>query len=183
MLSNTSVMDNSTPKSKFVSTGFIVVLLVIFVVPYFLMKFATWWPPTWMERRTQREFVFTNIEAAGGWPAFKSECDSLISLARTSRQNQWFPRLHSAEDYQFTLPPSCKIISRLNPWEVDVNASDENVTYVLIRVFGMHRTGGRDTPSYYLVYQALTNSDECVAANIFHRVKPREITNSIFEVY
>ncbi len=146
------------------------------------------WPPPWLERRAQREFVFTNIVAAGGWSTFKSECDSLISQSRKSGQTQWwtppwveFPNSLIGEKF----PASYKAISRLKPVEIDVVVLDNKPGYVTVRVFGFGRTGGHDTPSYYLIYQQVTNSDQCVAADLFSviKLKPRKITDSIFEIY
>jgi len=135
-----------------------------------------------VERRTQREFVFTNIEAQGGWSEFKSECDFLISWSRTNEQHQWFSGFGDKFD---KFPESCKIFPRLKPRDVDVYALGNKPAYVVIYVFGLHRTGGRDTPAYYLVYQQLTNSDECVAEDLFFgiKLKPRKLTDSVFEFY
>jgi len=166
------------------------ILLGLFVICIFLLVTVgdRHWPPPWIERRTQREFVFTNIEATGGWGAFKSECDSLISGSRTSGQSQWltppwvkFPTSLIGDKF----PASYKIISRLKPVEIDVVASDKKPSYVSIRVFGMHRTGGHDTPMYILVYQQVTNSDQCVAADLYDviKLKPKKIADSIFEIY
>jgi len=146
------------------------------------------WPPPWLERRAQREFVFTNIVAAGGWSAFKSECDSLISQSRKSGQSQWFtppwvefPNSLIGDKF----PASYKAISRLKPVEIDVVVLDNKPGYVTVRVFGLGRTGGHETPSYYLIYQQVTNSDQCIAADLFSviKLKPRKITDSIFEIY
>ena len=167
--------------------GLLLGLLIVF-----FFAFATvggrHWPPPWLERRAQREFVFTNIEAEGGWTAFKSECDSLISQSRKSGQSQWFsppwvkfPNSLIGDKF----PASYKTISRLKPVEIDVSASDIKPAYVQIRVFGMHRTGGHDTPMYFLFYQQVTNSNECIAADLFSviKLKPKKITDSIFEIY
>ncbi|HSY19645.1 MAG TPA: hypothetical protein VK815_14985 [Candidatus Acidoferrales bacterium] len=140
------------------------------------------WPPDWVERRTQRAVVFTNIEAHGGWNEFKSECDFLISYSRTNEQSQWFTSLGDKFD---KYPEPCKIFSNLKPRQVDVYAFSNKTPYVVVYVFGMHRTGARDTPAYYLVYQQLTNSDKCVAADLLGTInlKPSKLTDSVFEFY
>jgi len=179
--------DSSTKEKR--SFSFLVwISLGLLVVCFFLFATANnryWqrhWPPNWMERRTQREFVFTNIEAQGGWNEFKSECDFLISWSQTNEQHQWFTGFGDKFD---KFPEPCKIFSRLNPGEVDAYVSGNKPAYVVVYVFGLHRTGGHDTPAYYLVYQQLTNSDECVAGDLFFgsKLTPRKLADSIFEYY
>jgi hypothetical protein len=165
--------------------GFLAVCIFLFVVV--AVTDRRYWPPPWLERRAQREFVFTNVVAAGGWSAFSAECDSLISQSRISGQNQWFMPFGKFPDSLIgnKFPASYKIISRLKPIEVDVVALDNKPAYVSIQVFGLHRTGGHDTPMYLLVYQQAANSDQCVAANLFNviKLKPMKITDSVFEIY
>ena len=167
--------------------GLLLGLLIIFLLVFPAVG-GRHWPPPWLERRAQREFVFTNIEAEGGWTGFKSECDSLISQSRKSGQSQWFsppgvgfPNSLIGDKF----PASYKIISSLKPVEIDIVAADNKPAYVSIQVFGLHRTGGHDTPMYLLVYQQVTNSDGCIAADLFSviKLKPRKITDSIFEIY
>jgi hypothetical protein len=128
-----------------------------------------------LDRRRQREFVFAHVKAMGGWEVFKRECDTLIAESRTNGQHQWSPRWGRA------LPASCKVISDLNPQEVQAVYWDGKPAYVTIKVFGLHATGGRDTPFYYLAYQQLSNSDTCIAP--FHRGVAKKIADSVFEVY
>jgi|ERR1039458_3152037 hypothetical protein len=137
------------------------------------------WHKSWLESRAQRNFVFTNIESAGGWNTFKSECDTLISYTRTSGQGAWFsPRGDK-------LPDSLRMLRSLNPSLVEVSILDNKPAYVQIEVFGMHRTKSRDIPWYYLFYQQDTNYDHGYAGESFAymNLKPRKITNSIFEIY
>ena len=180
-------MADSTINQKR-SHGFLLwIPLALVVVSVFVVRTVSdrHWPPSWMERRTQREFVFTNIEAAGGWTAFKSECDFLISQSRTSGQFQWFMPLGKFPDSLIgdKFPASYKIISRLKPIEVDVVDLGNKPEYVWIRVFGMHRTGGHDTPMYILVYQQGTNVDQCIAPDLFPHSRAKKLANSVFEVY
>jgi len=180
-------MANSTTNQKRPHVILVWISLVLVIVSLFVVRtvFDRHWPPGWMERRTQREFVFTNIEAAGGWSAFKSECDSLISQSRTSGQFQWFMPFGKFPDSLIgdKFPASYKIISKLKPTEVDVACFSNKPAYVTIRVFGMHRTGGHDTPMYFLVYQQVTNTAECVAPNLFPDSRAKKLSDSIFEVY
>ena len=133
------------------------------------------WVADSLDRHRQREFVFAHVKAMGGWEAFKRECDTLIADSRTNGQHQWFPHLGRV------LPASCKVISDLNPQEVQAVYSDGKPPYVTVKVFGLHATGGRGTPFYYLAYQQLSNSDTCIAP--FHRGVAKKIADSVFEVY
>ena len=133
------------------------------------------WVADSLDRHRQREFVFAHVKAMGGWEAFKRECDTLIADSRTNGQHQWFPHLGRV------LPASCKVISDLNPQEVQAVYSDGKPPYVTVKVFGLHATGGRGTPFYYLAYQQLSNSDTCIAP--FQRGVAKKIADSVFEVY
>src|ERR1039458_8114425 len=105
-------------------------LLALASVLFLMGFYAPLLPPAWVERRSQREFVFTNIEAAGGWRAFKKECDTLISQSRTSGHYQWFRHGEA-------LPASCAILCKLHPLEVRVVPQGETPAYVQIEVFFM----------------------------------------------
>jgi hypothetical protein len=138
------------------------------------------WHKSWLESRAQRNFVFTNVESAGGWNTFKSECDALISYTRTSGQGTWLsPRGDK-------LPDSFRMLRTLNPSRVEVSI-DDKPAHVLIKVFGMTRTrtAVRDTPCYFLFYQQDTNYDHGYAGDSFAymNLKPRKIADSIFEIY
>lgn len=174
-------MDNSAPKNFFLKCIFVVVILGVlgFAVMEFSGGRAPW--SVWLERHAQREFVFTNVEAAGGWNTFKSECDSLIRFARASGQYQWSPRRHYTAPS--VMPASCKIIPSLRPQLVEVETPLGEPAYVIIEMFGDHSKGKPPTPYYGLVYQTLTNSDECIPASLFQSAKPRKIIDQVFEMY
>jgi hypothetical protein len=174
-------MDNSAPKNFFLKCIYVVVLLGVlgFAVMEFSGRQAPW--SVWLKHHAQRKFVFTNVEAAGGWNAFKSECVSLISIAKASGQYTWF--LRGSHPWPAELPTSCKIISGLRPHSVEVETPLGGPAYVIIEIFGDHSKGKPPTPYYGLVYQTLTNSDECVAASSFQSSTPRKITDQVFEIY
>ncbi len=139
--------------------------------------FAPFMPPAWVERRAQRKFVFSNVESQGGWPEFKRECDFLIGYSHHAGKSQWFSPMGD------TLPTPCRMLTALKPRQVEVDVWADRPTCVIIQVFGLHSTGGRDTPYYGLVYQQTTNMHRCVAEGLFNRVRPRKLVDSIFEVY
>ncbi len=139
-------MDNSAPKSKFPSTGFIIVLLVIFVVPVFFSWFTTWWPPISVERRSQREQLAERIQAAGGWDAVRRDC---ISFAEQHTNDIYlsYSRLHDTN-----LPPA---ILALKPLSIEYAPQ---YGCVRMRVFGAHRMPAHNSPYFGLEVDTSTNS-------------------------
>ena len=130
------------------------------------------------EPRNQRAVVFNQIEAAGGWGALKTECDSLISQTRTSGQKQW------SSSQGGPLPVSYKIISSLKPYGVYVYAAGDVPDYVHITVISDNFRRGPLTQSYSLIYQQTTNCDRCVEEGKYQQ--PRlyrfnKITDSVYE--
>ena len=151
---------------------------VFAVALFFLGFFSGMLPPAWVERRSQREFTFTQIEAAGGWSAFKAECDSLIKQSRARGGFAWYPQFGDP------LPASYRILPTLNPRHITVIVRTNQPAFVTIQIFGQHRTGGRDTPYYGLFYQHLTNSDESIAASLSDsRLRCKKLTDAVFEQY
>ena len=67
-----------------------------------------WWPPSWVERRGQRQKVLERVEAAGGWSAIQRDCDSLAAQYRDGIF-YWHRFATNA------LPPA---LAALDPWEV-----------------------------------------------------------------
>jgi hypothetical protein len=182
-------MDNPRPKSKFPSAGFIVTLLVAFVVvPYFFGWFLPWWPPPSIERRTQRQAAFERVQSTGGWMALQRDCDALVEHNRDGTFS-WF-----RHDDTNALPST---IAALNPWEVRYyspaalrGSSDETkVSVVHIKIFGLHATGGHSTPYFGLDVVSGTNADSYhphpssggVSGN--HYDTYRKVTDRIYEVY
>jgi len=137
-------MNNSAPKRKFISTGFIVVLLVIFAVSYFLNWFPRWWPPISIERRTQRERLVERVQVAGGWDVVRRDC---ISFAE-QHTNGFYSRWRDTND----LP---KAIVTLKPLMVEYSPQYGCVS---VKMFGIYSTGGHCTPYFGLEIDTSTNS-------------------------
>jgi hypothetical protein len=172
-------MTDSPPAKKSSSHFFVWAAVALFVLVFILPTVFVSWSSRLPEPRAQREYVLTNIEAGGGWDAFKTECDLLISQTRASGQHQ------SSSVSVSPSPTSCKIISSLKPRGVYVYAVGNMPDYVSIWFWGGKR-GGPLTQSYSLIYQQLTNSDRCIAADSFQQpnlVRFNRITNSVFEAY
>lgn len=154
---------------------FLGVFAVVLVLVGF---FSRQLPPAWVERRSQREFAFTKIEAAGGWSAFKAECDSLISQSQARGGLHWYPKFGDP------LPASCRILPTLNPRQITVIVETNKPAFVTIQIFGARSTGGRGTPYYGLFYQQFTNSDESIATHLSNsRLRFKRLTDSVFEQY
>lgn len=95
------------------------------------------------QRTEQRKIVQERVKKAGGWAALRRECESL-----TNSTNYYFWHYQwdasGKVDYS-ALPPS---LATLEPHEITLDPSATNV--VQIELFGLHRTGGTDTPYYGL---------------------------------
>ena len=96
------------------------------------------------EQQQQRETVAKRVQSIGGWDSLHRQCDLL--LRNTPFSNDYWSRNGSI------LPAS---IAVLRPQEVRVYpvyaAPSDPPRVVEIRFYGMHRTGGHDTP-YYAVW-------------------------------
>ena len=107
------------------------------------------WPPTFVERHTQRKKVVERVQAAGGWEKLKRDC---ILLTQT---NDWVNWYHRSTNNSVPLPPS---LAALQPQQVHFvtprllgeNSEEERIPIVRIKVFGMHSTGGHSTPYFGL---------------------------------
>jgi len=153
-------------------------IFLFFILPSIVIS----WSSRLVEPRTQREIVFTNIMAEGGWSGFKTECDSLISQARKSGQpwGNFFPVSYT----------NCRTISKLNPGSVYVcvfkNGEKPDLVDMTIFSGGPKATGKPLKQCYGLSYQQLTNSDRCFAADLFQQpglFRFNKVSDSIFEFY
>jgi hypothetical protein len=169
-------MDNSTPKSKCPSTGFIVVLLVIFVVPALFARFLTWWPPIPLERHSQREKLAERVQAAGGWDAIRRDSVSFAEQHTNGFYSKW---------HDTNLPPA---ILLLRPVLVEY---DPQYGCVSIKVFGIYSTGGHATPYLGLEIDTFTNSasykhgtgyDNGGVIGNYHSVA-KQVAEGIYEIY
>ena len=146
------------------------------------------WPPRSVERREQRAKVVERIKAVGGWPALQKDCDL---LAERYQDSQFFWYRHFNTN---VLPHS---IAALHPWEVRFYSpkvlrgfkDEPQVPVVHIKVFGLHRTGGRAIPYFGLEVVCATNAEGYrpqparggVSGN--HYDTYNKVTDTIYEVY
>jgi len=123
----------------------LVILACCFLLPYY---YSVYWPPTWMERRTQRQHILERVQSAGGWGALKRDCDALADKFKDSETDYHWMRPDTN-----ALPPA---IAALNPRSVDFFSRKRlpqfgvqgmsffgSNTVVRIEIFGGHATGGR----------------------------------------
>ena len=169
-------MDSSTPKSRFPSTGFIVLLLVIFVA-YCFAYFTTWWPPIAVERRTQREKIVELVQAVGGWDALRRDCVSFAEQHTNGFSSHW----RQTND----LP---KAIVALRPLTVQYAPE---YGCIRMRIFGIHSTGGRSRPYFGLEVDTSTNSagykhgtgyDNGGVIGNHHEIA-NQVAHGIYEIY
>ena len=169
-------MDSSTPKSRFPSTGFKVLLLVIFVA-YCFAYFTTWWPPISVERRTQREKIVELVQAAGGWDALRRDCVSFAEQHTNGFSSHW----RQTND----LP---KAIVALRPLTVQFWPE---YGCIRMRIFGTHSTGGHSRPYFGLEVDISTNSagykhgtgyDNGGVIGNHHEIA-HQVAHGIYEIY
>lgn len=159
-------MNNSTPQHRYVRPGFVLVLLLILFVPSFLVRLLAWWPPISVEQRAQRQVVQERVQKIGGWEAVRLGCETLVS--NNPDGFSWFPTMSSNWVMHFQIQERCNwylatnldygplppTIAGLRPFSVDYAP---RYGCVIIQVFGLHRTGGHDTP--YLAYEIDTSTN------------------------
>jgi hypothetical protein len=169
-------MDNSTPTSKIISTGFIVALLAIFTFSIPVSWFATWWPPTSVERRGQRAKLMERVEAAGGWDAIRRDCIAFAAQNTNGVYSHWGDT---------NLPPA---ILALKPMMVEYYPQYGCVS---MRIFGMHSTGGHSRPFFGLEVDTSTNSQGYKHGTGYdnggvignHHSVAEQVTEGIYEIY
>src|SRR6185437_4538763 len=128
------------------------------------------WPPRWWERRSQRKTVLEKVTLAGGWDAIHQGCEELL----TTHTNVfvWYPPRKGVQMYlspqtkptnyyvtNIDYGPLPSAVAALTPREVTYyppevlahkSRNAPTVPIVLIKIFGMHATGGHSQPYYAL---------------------------------
>jgi hypothetical protein len=121
---------------------FSVLILLLFFDPMLINI----WPPHWLELKHQREEVLARVQSVEGWETLRKDCMTLAAT-NSGQGFEWFYKPDSV------LPPA---IAALKPMQVQfyppqpLSKDEGKLKVVHIRVFGMHRTGGHDTPFYGL---------------------------------
>jgi hypothetical protein len=117
------------------------------------------------------------VKKAGGWAELRRECESL-----TNSTNYYFWHYQwdasGKVDYS-ALPPS---LATLEPHEITLDPGATNV--VQIELFGLHRTGGTDTPYYSLWFvcgNVPTNYTPVLTGGPARTIS--KIEDGIFEAY
>jgi len=169
-------MDNSTPKSKFPSTGFIVLLLAIVVIAIFA-RFVKSGPTISVERRDQRVQVMERAQSAGGWDAIRRDCTSFAEQHTNGVYTSW----HDTNGW-----PAA--IVALSPIEIEY---EPGYGCVSMRIFGQPRTGGHSEPYFGLEVDVSSNSvgyqhgtgysNGGVVGN--HHSVAEQVAKGIYEIY
>ena len=134
-------------------------------------------PPEWAERRLQRVFTLRTVERHGGWSAFEAEAEVLLRALPASGKQLWIPG-HFGD----RLPESCPLMRALKPTIIRIDDSSETPQYLAVQVFGMHRTGGHDSPGYILYYHRLRGPKSQLPADLSRGWVPRPFTDAVFEI-
>lgn len=163
------------------------VLITSIVSQFGLRLVFQWWPPDWVERRTQRRILQERIQAAGGWEVIRRDC---IQLSNQHDDGIFY----WSRGHTNALPGG---ISKLKPMEVrftspknlQQNKDYPKVPFVRIKLFGTHSTGGHSSPYLGLEVVCDTNALN-YRPEAHHNVAPgnryttyRRIADGIFEVY
>ena len=166
------------------------------------------WPPTFVERRTQRQKVLERIQDVGGWEAVRRGCEALTTNSPDGFT--WFPLRSVVDVYRYPqtgsqmhyatnaddgpLPPA---IAALQPKEIrcyparDLRNSQDAapIAVVSIKIFGIHRTGGRPIPYYGLEVPCGPGAEDCQprpssqGASGNRHSSFRKLSERVFEVY
>jgi len=157
------------------------------------------WPPRSVERREQRQKVLERVQKVGGWDAVRLGCEALVTNHPDGFY--WFPPVSNVTVYpNLQSEPNRSYITNLDygPLPPAVEALlplrvqyEPRTGCVSIRIFGMHRTGGRDTPYFGLEVDTSTNSvdykhgtgyDNGGVIGNYHSVA-KQVAGGIYEIY
>lgn len=173
-------------KQWLLNTGLFIAFVLFCLM--FLPLFAYYYfPPTWWDRRVQRQQVFERLQPVGGWDALKKDCISLTEQYK-DEPFVWFGWDTSA------LPDA---IAALKPQRVEYYSpkvlrdfsGERQLPIVQIAIFGAHSTGGRDIPTLQLevmcgqageVYQPPTRPRFTTPLTYW---RCRKVTDDIYELY
>jgi len=162
---------------------FSVLVLLLFFDP---MLFNIW-PPHWLELKRQRETVQERVQAAGGWEKLRQDC---VTFANT---NQNEPVFWIRWDTNHIALPSA--LAALKPQQIKYystnfhttpnwkQSTEPEVSVVQIKIFGMHSTGGHDTPYYGLDVLREPEPKDYKPQPVSGRLQYRKIADGIYEVY
>ena len=188
------------------------VVWAVFAIVSTYILFIAWnpsaWPPTWLERRTQRQKVLERVERGGGWEALRLECESLIASnpdgltwhsphfgSKVYRNAQTEPPTYYVTNFDYGPLPSAiaalqpRSIRCLPPKLLPKIGDDIPVAVVRINIFGVHSTAGHSTPYFALEVSCGPGADtftpgqngEGVSGNRHSHY--RKVADRIFEIY
>jgi hypothetical protein len=169
-------MTDSLPSKKSSRSFLLWIPLGLLLLLLISQPLLYWWPPISVERRTQRQKLTERVQSAGGWDAIRRDCIALAEQNTNGFYSRW----------QDTNLPAA--IAALRPMIVQYSPADGCVR---MRIFGMHATGGHNTPYFGLEVDTSTNS-----ANYKHGSGysnggvigsrysvPERVANGIYEIY
>lgn len=156
-------------------------VIPIFAVVWIITTnpFIQFGPPTWWERRTQRQAVLARVQSAGGWETLKKDCIALYNKHKDEPISYW------GWDETNGLPAS---ILALKPKHVELYSAGtgkSGVPFMKIRIFGAHSTGGHSIPRYGLEV-ICSNSPTNQGPDPYQSdgyESRRKITEGVYEVY
>ncbi len=163
-------------RQPLIRPGFVLTLVCIFLGLPLLWSISLWWPPQWIERREQRNRVALRIVEAGGFSNLVQACAAFAST------NQSSTYLVSSFHTNVVYPREMLVMKprqiRCEQWK--------GIAVVKLQLFGMHSSGGRDTPFYSLiVVTEKTPGDvtDTLEHDLGGRMSIRKLAEGVFEVY
>jgi len=130
-----------------------------------------WWHyftmPNRRDRAVQRQTVESRVAQAGGWTAFERECRAFIEAV---------PR-HEGRPGGFwrEVPAGYPVLAAIQPRSITVGSLPDRGSFLCVELFGMHSSGGRGIPFYWLAVPSRELQDVAVLG--FTRGRLNHITN------
>lgn len=153
----------------FLFGGLSLALLVALPLFYQWHRFTA---PNRRDRAAQRQIVAARVAQAGGWTVVERECRAFIEIA---------PRYEGKPGGSwYEVPTNFPVLGTLQPRKITVGSFHDGGTYVCLEFFGMHSTGGRGTPFYWLAVPS--REIENVGVLGFNRGRLQHVTNLVYEI-
>ncbi len=128
--------------------------------------------PNRRDRAAQRQTVAARVAQAGGWTVLEQECRAFIESA---------PRYEGKPVGSWReVPTNFLALTALRPRNITIGSLPGGGSYVCVELFGMHSTGGRGIPFYWLVVPS--KEIENVGVLGFNRGRLNHVTNLVYEV-
>jgi hypothetical protein len=129
--------------------------------------------PNRRDRAAQRQTVAARVAQAGGWIVLEQECRAFVEAA---------PRYDGKPGGAWReAPTNFPALAILQPRKITVGSLRGGGSYVCIELFGMHSTGGRGIPFYWLAVPS--KEIQNVGELGFNLGRLNCVTNLVYEIF